>query len=73
MTDAVTVERLEQAIRTVATMMVKHDMPLGPTIRFLEAERDKLQQETSDMRYAREILPKAGSSIGSNITKVHRR
>jgi hypothetical protein len=52
----VTVERLERAIGTVARMMVKHNMPLGPTVRFLEAERDKLQQETSDMRYAMEIL-----------------
>ena len=55
---AVTIERLERAIGTVARMMVKHDMPLGPTIRFLEAERDKLQQQTADMDYAMEILRK---------------
>jgi hypothetical protein len=54
----VTIKRLERAIGTVARMMVKHDMPLGATIRYLEAERDKLQQETSDMRYAMEILRK---------------
>jgi hypothetical protein len=54
----VTVERLERAIGTVARMMVKHDMPLGPTIRFLEAERDKLRQQTADMDYAMEILRK---------------
>ena len=55
---AVTIERLERAIRTVARVMVKHDMSLGPTIRFLEAERDKLQQQTADMDYAMEILRK---------------
>jgi hypothetical protein len=38
-------------------MMVMHDMPhLIVTIRRLEAERDKLRQETAAMDYAREIL-----------------
>ena len=55
---AVTIERLERAIGAVARMMVKHDMRLGDTIRFLEAERDKLQQQTADMDYAMEILRK---------------
>jgi hypothetical protein len=54
----VTVERLERAIGTVAKVMVKHDMPLGPTIRFLEAERERLRQRTADMDYAMEILRK---------------
>jgi hypothetical protein len=58
MTDAITIERLERAIGTVARMMVKHEMALGPTIRFLEAERDKLRQQTADMDYAMEILRK---------------
>jgi hypothetical protein len=71
--DEVTVDRLERAIHTVADMMVKHDMrQLILTIRFLEAERDKLQQETAAMDYAREILRK-GRNTGSNITEVHRR
>jgi hypothetical protein len=64
--DEVTIDRLERAIHTVADMMVKHDMPLGPTIRYLEAEREKLMRETSDMDYAREILAK-GRNKGSNI------
>jgi hypothetical protein len=54
--EGVTVERLERAIDTVAEMMVKHDMPLGPTIRYLESERDKRRQRTADMDYAKEIL-----------------
>jgi hypothetical protein len=57
--DEVTVERLERAIHTVADMMVKHDMrQLIVTIRFLEAERDRVQQATAAMDYAREILRK---------------
>ena len=54
----VTIERIERAIGTVAKVMVKHDMPLGPTIRFLEAERERLRQRTADMDYAMEILRK---------------
>jgi hypothetical protein len=53
---SVTIERLERAIRTVAEMMLKYNLPLGPTIRFLEAERGKLLRETDDMAYARSIL-----------------
>jgi hypothetical protein len=71
--DEVTVERLERAIHIVAEMMVKHDMPqLILTILFLEAERDRLQQETAAMDYAREILRK-GRNTGSNIAEVHHR
>ena len=41
--------------------MVKHDMPhLIETIRFLEAEQDKLRQQTAAMDYAKEILAKKG-------------
>jgi hypothetical protein len=65
----VTVERIERAIHIVAEMMVKHDMPLGPTIRYLEAERVKLQRETTDMDYAKQILARNGSNKGSNIAK----
>jgi hypothetical protein len=45
--------------------MVKHDMPLGPTIRFLEAELDRLRQTTADMDYAKAIVAK-GRNKGSN-------
>ena len=66
----VTLERLERAIDTVADMMVKHGLPLGPTIRFLEAERDKLLRQTTDMDYARQIVARNGSNKGSNITDL---
>jgi hypothetical protein len=47
MTAPVTIERLDRARRIVADMMVRHDMPeLIVTIRHLEAEQDKLRQQT---------------------------
>jgi hypothetical protein len=65
----VTVERLERAIHIVADMMVNHDMDLMPTIKRLEAERDKLRQKSAHMDYAREIL-KNGRNKGSNIIEA---
>ena len=54
-----TVERIDRAMHTVASMMVKHDKPhLIVTIRFLEGAQEKLQQETAAMDYAKEILRK---------------
>jgi hypothetical protein len=65
----VTAERIERAKRTVARMMVKHDMPhLIETIRYLEAAQEKLRQETAAMEYAREILLENGRNKGSNTT-----
>ena len=56
---AVTIERLDRAIDTVAQMMVNHDMPhLIDTVRYLEAERDRLRQETGAMDYAKQIIRK---------------
>jgi len=53
------VSRIQRARETVARAMVKHDMPhLIVTIRFLEAEQDKLRQQTAAMDYAKEILAK---------------
>ena len=47
-------------------MMVKHDMPdLIVTIRWLEAERDRLRRATSAMDYAREIV-RNGRNKGHN-------
>lgn len=65
----VTVDRIERAIHTVASMMVKHDMDLSPTIERLEAERDKLLRATSAMDRARNIVAK-GRNTGSNITDL---
>jgi hypothetical protein len=57
---AVSIERIDRAIGTVARMMVKHDMPqLILTIRALEAERDRMLNEIDSMEYARRILRKA--------------
>jgi hypothetical protein len=69
MTAPVTVARIDRAIDTVADAMVRHDLPLGPTIRFLEAERDKLLRQTSDMDYARQIVARKGGNKGGNIVK----
>jgi hypothetical protein len=60
MTSAVTIERVERAIRTVADMMVKHRRPqLMDTIKRLEAERDRLRNETDPIEYAKQILRRA--------------
>ena len=63
----ITVERIERAIDTVADMMVKHGLPLRPTIDFLEAERDKLLRQTTDMDYAKQIVARKRRNKGSNI------
>lgn len=66
MTRAVTIERIDRAIDTVARMMVEHDMPdLIVTVRRLEAERDKLREATAAMDYAKEIL-RNGRNKGRN-------
>jgi hypothetical protein len=70
MSVGITVERIDRAIDTVATMMVKHDMDLSDTIRYLEAERDKLQRKTVAMDYAKQILARNGRNKGSNITDL---
>jgi hypothetical protein len=58
--DAITIERIERATRIVADMMVKHDRPrLMATIRRLEAERDRLRNETDPIEYAKQILQRA--------------
>ncbi|HEY1748562.1 MAG TPA: hypothetical protein VGG11_17580 [Xanthobacteraceae bacterium] len=57
MTLPVTVERLDHAISIVAKSMVRHDMGhLIATVKLLEAERDRLRNETDALQYAREIL-----------------
>lgn len=61
----VTIERIDRAIHTVAAMMLNHDMDLSDTIRFLEAERDRLQRKTDAMDYARKIVAN-GRNKGRN-------
>jgi hypothetical protein len=64
---AVTVDRIDRAIKTVAKTMVQHDLPQAiVTIRILEAERGRLVQERSHnaaaMDYAKEILRRTGTT-----------
>lgn len=69
---SVTAERIDRAIRTVARAMIDHNMPhLEVTIRYLEAERDKLNRETTAMDYAKKILQKdATKEVTSPIGNV---
>jgi hypothetical protein len=55
--DEVTVERLERAIKITASCIVEHNLPqLLPTLKRLEAERDRLVQEGDAIEYARRVL-----------------
>jgi hypothetical protein len=54
---AVTVERIERAIATTTNCMAEHNLPqLLPTLKRLEAERDKLITEGDPIEYAKRIL-----------------
>lgn len=60
MTPAVTIERIDRAIKTVAEALVEHQLPgLLVYIRRLEAERDRLLQEVDAMDYANQLLRKS--------------
>lgn len=57
MTDDVTIERLDRAIRITAAAMVQHDLPqVLPALRRLETERDRLVKEGDPLDYARKVL-----------------
>lgn len=57
MSDEVTIDRLERAIKTTARVMVHLDMPqIAPTLKRLEVERDRLKAEGDALEHAREIL-----------------
>jgi ribosomal 50S subunit-associated protein YjgA (DUF615 family) len=54
---AVTVDRIERAIATTAYCMAEHNLPrLLPTLKRLEAERDKLIANGDPIEYARRLL-----------------
>ena len=54
---AVTVERLERAIAITAEAMTRHNLPqLLPTLKRLEAERDKLIADGDPIAYAKRLL-----------------
>ena len=57
---SVTVERLTRAIAITADCMARHNLPqLLPTLKRLEAERDRLLQEGDPIEYAKRVLGKA--------------
>jgi hypothetical protein len=59
MTDLeVTIERLERAIKTTARVIERHMLQLMPTLRRLEAERDKLIRDGDPFTYVRRLLGK---------------
>jgi hypothetical protein len=60
MTDLeVTIERLERAIKTTARIIERHNMlQLMPTLRRLEAERDRLIRDGDPLAYVRRLLGK---------------
>jgi hypothetical protein len=54
---SITVERLDRAITITAKAMERHNLPqLLPTLKRLEAERDKLVTEGDPIAYARRVL-----------------
>ena len=54
---AVTVERIERAIAITAEAMARHNLPqLLPTLKRLEAERDKLIANGDPIAYAKRVL-----------------
>jgi hypothetical protein len=53
----VSVEELERAIITTARCMAEHNLPqLLPTLKRLEAERDRLRRDGDPIAYARRLL-----------------
>jgi ribosomal 50S subunit-associated protein YjgA (DUF615 family) len=51
------VDRLERAITTPARAMVQHNLPgVMPTLKRLEAERDRLLREGDAIEYAKRLL-----------------
>jgi hypothetical protein len=54
---AVTVERIERAIAITAEAMARHNLPqLLPTLKRLEAERDKLIVDGDPIDYAERLI-----------------
>jgi hypothetical protein len=54
---AVTIERLERAVKITAECMLAHDLPqLLSTLKRLEAERDRLMRDGDAIEYAKRVL-----------------
>jgi hypothetical protein len=57
MTAAVNIERIESAITITAKAMADHNQPqLLPTLKRLQAERDKMIAEGDPIEYAKRVL-----------------
>jgi hypothetical protein len=55
--DEVTIARLDRAIQLTARCMVNHHLPqILPTLKRLQAERDRLLREGDALEYARRLL-----------------
>jgi hypothetical protein len=54
----VTIERIKNAIKMTARCMVSHDLgpQLMPTLKRLEAERDRLMRDGDAIEYAKRVL-----------------
>jgi hypothetical protein len=60
MDSVVTIERLERAIAVTARCMAQHNLPqLLPTLKRLEAERDRLIAVGDPIEYAKRILARS--------------
>lgn len=60
LTEPVTVERIERAIAVTASCMARHNLPqLLPTLKRLEAERDRLIAIGDPIDYAKRILARS--------------
>ena len=78
--DEVTVERLERGIGIVAYIIAYHNAPSAlPLLKRLEAERDRLLEESGAVEYAKRVLAQtirereATTSIPVPLVKNHPR
>jgi hypothetical protein len=65
MTESVTVERIEHYIALTAYAMQRHKLPqIFPTLKRLEAERDRLRAEGDPIEYAKRLLERSTVAVG---------
>jgi hypothetical protein len=60
----VTIERLERAITMTAYVMAHHNLPqLLPTLKRLEAARDRVLREGDPIEYAKRVLERGTIAV----------
>jgi hypothetical protein len=60
----ITIDRLDAAIAVTAYVMQRHNLPhLLPTLKRLEAEREKLQSEGDPIEYAKRVLERSAVAV----------